>query len=68
MSSSELKKYCSLSKESKSLIEMAVTKYNLSTRAYTRIIKLARTISDLEESADIKPAHIGEAISYRVQI
>ena len=61
----ELKKYCKISKESNALLEMAFNKMKLSARAYNRILKLARTIADLEGSADILENHIIEAISYR---
>ena len=65
MSDQQLKKYCKISKESNALLEMAFNKMKLSARAYNRILKLARTIADLEGSADILENHIIEAISYR---
>ena len=47
------------------LLRMAMERLNLSARAYNRILKVARTIADLEASADVKAQHLAEAISYR---
>ncbi len=60
-----IKKHCELDEECKSLMEMALDKLGLSARAYNRILKLSRTIADLEEETDIKSHHIAEAIQYR---
>ena len=49
----------------KELLSHAMTDYNLSARAYDRILKVSRTIADLDGSADIKPYHLAEAIQYR---
>ena len=65
MGEKELKQYCRLDKDSTDILEMAFKKMNLSARAYTRILKVARTIADLEGSENIKKAHILEAIQYR---
>lgn len=65
MTPRHLKKYCQIGEESKSLLEQAIDKLGLSARAYTRILKIARTIADLEEVENITPAHIAEAIQYR---
>ena len=65
MSSKQLEKYCPLSEDCLSLLEKLIDKLGLSARAYTRIIKIARTIADLAESADILPEHLSEAASYR---
>ena len=65
MGEKEFKKYCKLDKESTDLLEMAFRKLNLSARAYNRILKVARTIADLDGSMDIKKQHILEAIQYR---
>lgn len=61
----EIEKYCNLDAASFSLIKMAMEKLNLSARAYDRILKVARTIADLEESENILSNHVSEAIQYR---
>jgi len=66
MSSKQVKLYCPLSTEAEKLLETAVEKYHLSPRSYIRIIKLARTIADLENSSNIEPNHLAEAIRYKV--
>lgn len=60
-----LKKYCKLDEPCISLLKIAMEKFGLSARAYDRIIKLARTIADLDDSKDINTQHIAEAIQYR---
>ncbi len=47
------------------MLEAAMTRLGLSARAYDRILKVSRTIADLEASADILPKHVGEAVGYR---
>lgn len=65
MSSKQLQKFCNLDKESREMLKMAMEKLNLSARAYDRILKVSRTISDLSNSENIESQHIAEAIQYR---
>ncbi len=65
MSVPQTKKYCKLSKECQNLMEVAFNNLKLSARAHDRILKVARTIADLEGEENILPNHIAEAISYR---
>lgn len=65
MNSAMLRRFAPLSRECSELLERAMGRLNLSARAYDRIIKVARTIADLEGVEDINPAHISEAIGYR---
>lgn len=65
MNHAQTKKYCTLSKECEDLLETAFNSLNLSARAYDRILKVARTIADLEGELCILPQHIAEAIQYR---
>lgn len=57
--------FCELDDTSLKLLQNAMDKLNLSARAYDRILKVSRTIADLEAAQDIKPSHIAEAIQYR---
>ena len=65
MNSAMLRKFAPLDKDCYELLERAMTHLNLSARAYDRIIKVARTIADLEGMEHIMPQHISEAIGYR---
>ncbi len=60
-----IKKFCKLDEASTNLLKEAVKKFNLSARAYDRLLKLSRTLADLEEAQDIQPKHIAQAIQYR---
>jgi magnesium chelatase family protein len=65
MTSALIKKHCKLGEDSMKFLEKAVEKLGLSARAYHRILKIARTIADLEPSQDIQAPHVAEAIQYR---
>lgn len=65
LTSRKIKKYCSLGAKEQSLLEQAFIKMNLTARAYHRILKVARTIADLDSSERITSKHISEAICYR---
>ena len=65
MNSRLLKIHAPLSDECLEILRQAMEKFDMSARAYDRILKVARTIADLDDSAEIRPAHIREAISYR---
>ena len=65
MGEQEFKKYCKLDKTSSDLLEMAFRKLHLSARAYNRILKVARTIADLDGKENIEKQHLMEAIQYR---
>ena len=56
---------CKLSEPSKIILKKSFEQMNLSARAYSRILKVARTIADLDEKENIKACHIAEAIQYR---
>ena len=65
MSPKMTKEYCLLSEEASGLLKMSFDKLGLSARAYDKILRIARTIADLEESENIEFAHVAEAIQYR---
>ena len=65
MTNRHIKKYCQIDEASQKLLEVAIDKFGLSARAYTRILKVARTIADLEGQENIQPSHLSEAIQYR---
>lgn len=65
MNSRLMARYAPLSPECMAILESAMTRFDMSARAYDRIIKVARTIADLDGAPDITPVHITEAISYR---
>jgi magnesium chelatase family protein len=58
-------RYCALDRAGSSILRMAMNRLGLSARAYDRILRLARTIADLEESEHICPSHVTEAVNYR---
>jgi len=65
MTGKQLRQFCPLGEESQKLLEMAVDRLGLSARAYTRVLKVARTIADLAGEANVEPQHVSEAIQYR---
>lgn len=65
MSVRQIRKHCVLDENSKNLLKAAMERLNLSARAYDRILKVARTIADLDNSLTIESSHISEAIQYR---
>jgi magnesium chelatase family protein len=65
MNVKQIRKYCKLDQASTTMLKNAMDKLNLSARAYDRILKVSRTIADLDNEQQIKPHHIGEAIQYR---
>ncbi len=66
LTSKLIKKYCQIEKSSTELLKMAVVKYQLSGRKYDRVLKLARTIADLDNSENIKQTHLMQALQYRM--
>jgi len=65
MQAAEIRKYCRIDEAGQQLLKTAINRFGLSARAYDRILKVSRTIADLEKSQDILPAHLSEAIQYR---
>lgn len=66
MGSQEIQKYCNLSEEAQEFLTASLSKLGMSMRGYTRILKTARTIADLDGSVSILQKHIGEALYYRM--
>ncbi|MCE9646431.1 MAG: magnesium chelatase, partial [Chloroflexi bacterium] len=64
----EVRQFCQLQDEGKSLLRSAMTQLNLSARGYHRILKLSRTIADLAGSEDIQSVHLAEALQYRPKL
>ena len=65
MSASHIEKYCVLGEAESNMLKNAFEKLGLSARAYNRILKVARTIADLDGKENIEKRHISEAIQYR---
>lgn len=65
MTTAHLREYCLLDEPSQSLLKNAMEKFGLSARAYDRILKVARTIADLDHEDSIQSSYIAEAIQYR---
>ncbi len=68
MRTADLRLYCALDDASQNLMRAAMAQMHLSARAYHRILKLARTIADLDNSGDIQNTHLAEALQYRPQV
>ncbi|MCX8028419.1 MAG: YifB family Mg chelatase-like AAA ATPase [Brevinematales bacterium] len=64
--STYIEEICRVSNSSKKLLEVVISKFKISMRSYHKILKIARTIADLDETQDIKESHIAEAIQHRV--
>jgi magnesium chelatase family protein len=65
MESRHIRKYCELKPDSQTLLKNAIDRLGLSARAYDRILKVSRTIADIDGKENIESAHIAEAIQYR---
>ena len=65
MQSKDICQYCKLDPAGEDLLKMGITKLGFSARAYDRILKVGRTITDMGDSTEIRPEHISEAIQYR---
>jgi magnesium chelatase family protein len=65
MGPAEVREFCRLNEAGKNLLRAAMSQLGMSARAFHRILKLARTIADLEGAAEIKTHHLAEAIQYR---
>jgi len=65
MSPRLIRRYCRIDPESEQMLERAMTRQGLSARAYDRILKVSRTIADLEGSEAIRSPHVAEAVGYR---
>jgi magnesium chelatase family protein len=68
MSNKEIRELAGLSPAAKTLLDTAAEKLDISARSYVRSVKVARTIADLDGSAQILPEHISEALQYRPQL
>jgi len=65
MGTREQRRYCEVEPSAEKLLEVAINRLGLSARAYTRILKVARTVADLDRSPTIRASHVSEAIQYR---
>jgi len=68
MKNSQIKKYCRLTKEVEQILKQAGIRFQLSARSYMKMIKVARTIADLDGAEDIGISHMAEALQYRPKI
>jgi len=65
MSTKQIKKHCSLDSQAEELLHQAMTELNISARGYNKILKVGRTIADLDHSDTVRLEHISEAVQYR---
>ena len=65
MAPRDIRAHCRVADEAEALLRTAITRLGLSARAYHRILKIARTIADLDGAAGLEPRHVSEAIQYR---
>lgn len=63
-----MKQYCNIDSQSVLLLKEAINKLNLSARSFHRVVKISRTIADIESSDKIKPEHVAEALQYQPQV
>lgn len=63
----EIRKYCTPDEDGQAILKQAISRYNLSNRGYLRILKIARTIADMEKSRQVLLPHVAEALNYRRQ-
>ena len=68
MKNKDVKKFCMLTPESENILKLASDTYNFSARSYIRMIKVARTIADLDHKKDILPNHIAESLQYKQMV
>ncbi len=68
MGSKEVEEFINLDEEGRRLLTLAIEKMNLSTRSYHRVLKVARTIADMDRSVEVLPKHISEALGFRVEL
>jgi magnesium chelatase family protein len=65
MAPRDIRAFCRVTDGADALLKTALTRLGLSARAYHRILKIARTIADLDDAPDLQPKHVSEAIQYR---
>lgn len=63
----DLSRFCVLEKDAKDTLDLAISRYNLSLRSLNKILKVSRSIADLEQSLNINKTHILEALSFRAR-
>ena len=66
MTSRQIREYCKLNAECMNILKISVNELGLSARAHDKVLRLSRTIADLEASTDIEVHHLTEAINYRM--